>query len=120
MVAFGNGFLGKGENVLSKEEQLTYYRAQSIIARKVLTNLEKMQNQYSSAVFFSNVFDKIVAHYSKYRIQASDKMEKVFEDDREYLETVLEDLSRKSLHASRVKSLEYLAEKGIIKEPALD
>lgn len=120
MVAFGNGFLGKGENVLSKEEQLTYYRAQSIIARKVLTNLEKMQNQYSSAVFFSNVFDKIVAHYSKYRVQASDKMEKVFEDDREYLETVLEDLSRKSLHASRVKSLEYLAEKGIIKEPALD
>lgn len=120
MIAFVHGFWGKSENILSKEEQLTYYRAQSIIARKVLTNLEKMQNQYSSSVFFPSVFGKIIAHYSRYKTQAGDKMDKVFENNREYLEPVIEELSRKSVHASHRKSLEYLANKGIMKEAELE
>lgn len=116
MIAFTRQILNFDKKASPSEEQLMYYRAQSIIARKVLKVLTEMQTQYGQPVFFVEVFDTTTKVYARYQDQALVKMNRLIAENPETLSPLLLHLSERSLEASRQKSLEYLDEKGILKE----
>lgn len=115
MVMFFQKLQG-GTSELSDEEKVKYYRAQSIISRKVIKTLEKMQTQYGHPVFIEEIFSKIVHIYEQYRDQSKTKMEEIVREKSSHLHSLLEFLSHRSLEAAKHKSLSYLSEKGFIKE----
>lgn len=102
------------------EEKLQYYRAQSIISRKVVKTLKWMQHQYGKPVFIPEVHEKVVGLYEKYRVNSSTKADALLVAHAEELSGYLNDLSKKSLHASGNKALRFFKDRGIANESMLD
>lgn len=100
------------------EQSLQYYRAQMIIARKALKTLDEMQHLYGEPVFLPDVYDKIVAKYEKYRSGAAVKMDAILAEHSDELASYLASLAGRSLHASGVRAVDFLRDRGITDEEA--
>lgn len=108
--------LGDDVKQLGPEEKFSYYRAQSIIARKVLKTLNRMQTQYGEDVFLPEVFKKTLSVYFRYQEQALLKMNLVRDENNAQVEPLAEALVEKTLEASKAKSLSYLADHGLLQD----
>src|SRR5690606_1606932 len=93
-----------------------YYRAQAIIARKVIKVLRQMQTQYGSSTFYDDIFDKVIAIYDEHRMKAAVKADSLAAEHPEELADSITDLSIKSLHATGDKAIRFLSSKGMVDE----
>ncbi len=109
-------FDGRQRKKASPEEQLQYYRAQMIIARKVTKVLGDMQQEHSRPVFDPVVYEKVVSRYANYRGQCSDKVDELLESHGEELAAYLSNLAGRSLNASGSRALAFLNSRGILSE----
>jgi CPA1 family monovalent cation:H+ antiporter len=116
LVAFTQNAFSRNDTGTSLENNFQYYRAQSIIARKVLKVLKHMQTQYKEPVFFDEIFDKVVSTYDGHRAQAVDKADGLIEKYPNALEAEITELSAKALHATGDKAIRFLEAKGMIDE----
>lgn len=98
------------------EQQLQYYRAQMIMARKTIRILKEMQTTYKDPVFYETSFDRVMRRYEGYREAAAVKFEAISEENSEELSEYLGDLAARALNASGVRALSYLHTKGITSE----
>jgi len=107
-----------GKKIMGHEpaERLEYYRAQMIIARKALKTLDEMQTVYGKPVFMSEVYDKVVAEYSKYKDQSAEKLDTVLAAHTDELAPYLRTLAARSLRSSGHRAISYLQTRGITNE----
>lgn len=70
-------WFGKKSEEQELENSYLYYRAQSIIARKVQAELEALHAATADGVFDNDSFRQVIAHYSTYRTNAGEKMKAV-------------------------------------------
>ncbi|HXH04908.1 MAG TPA: sodium:proton antiporter [Candidatus Nitrosotenuis sp.] len=113
LVVFMQTALDRSPKETRLEERLQYYRAQSIISRKVVKTLSDMQKQYGSPIFIPEVFEKVVELYEKYKAQCALKMDDLLATHPEALMSYMNELSEKSLKVSGSKALTYFKERGI-------
>ncbi|MFZ1250077.1 MAG: sodium:proton antiporter [Candidatus Microsaccharimonas sp.] len=113
-----NAFSRKKETPL--EEQYQYYRAQSIIARKVTKVLTQMQTQYDIDVFIPKVYEDTLQIYENYRTTSQEKMTALAKKYPEELQGYIAELSHKSLHATGNKAFRFFLQKGIADESMLE
>jgi CPA1 family monovalent cation:H+ antiporter len=104
----------------SREESYLYYRAQSIIARKVVKTLSHMQTQYGSAVFLPAAYQTVVGVYETYQTEASTKLAGLEKNHAAELEAFRTELSRKALHATGDKALRFFKQKGMADDAQLE
>ena len=100
----------------SPTEQLQYYRAQMIIARKVTKILKDMQTEHEQPVFMPETFEKVVQKYDQYRTQCAGKVDTLLEKYNEELSPYLAMLASRALNASGVRALGFLNDRGILSE----
>ncbi|PLS81621.1 hypothetical protein CYG49_01645, partial [Candidatus Saccharibacteria bacterium] len=113
LVLFFQSVLDRTPRGKSLEERYQYYRAQSIISRKVVKTLSRMQEQYGEPVFDRTAYGKVLAIYSDYRLQSVEKMESLLRHNHDELKQYMAELSMKSLRSSGNKSLEFFLDRGI-------
>lgn len=113
-----NAFARKRET--SREESYQYYRAQSIIARKVVKTLSHMQTQYGHPVFMPEIYVVVIAVYESYLSDASAKLHALEAKHADELAPIQTELSQKALHATGDKALRFFKQKGIADENQLE
>lgn len=97
-------------------EQLEYYRAQMIIARKALKTLDEMQTVYSKSVFIPEAYSKVTARYMKYKEQSAAKLDRMLTSNSDKLAPYLRILAARSLRSSGNRAISYLQTRGIANE----
>jgi len=102
------------------EDKFQYYRAQSIIARKVVKTLTHMQTQYGEPVFDETAFKKVIDTYERHRQSSLDKTEQMITHHRDELSDFTSELSMKSLHSSGNKALNFFQKKGMADETMIE
>lgn len=98
------------------DKKLQYYRAQMIIARKAIKTLDEMQNKYDQPVFIPEVYDKVIEVYQTYKKQAAEKMDAVLAEHPKDLAVYIKELAERSLHASGMRAIGFLEDRGIVDE----
>ena len=116
LMTFMQTALDKKSKTLSAYENFQYYRAQTIISRKVVKTLTSMQEQYGAPVFINGAFEKVVELYATHKKQAQSKMDTLVQTSPDIFSQCVGDLSERSLESAGNKSLKYLQEKGIATE----
>jgi len=106
----------KKARTFTVQNSFEYYRAQSIIARKVVKTLRGMQKQYGTPVFIVSIFDKVLALYEAHREKANTKMDTLAVKHKKEINDHMMYLSYKALNASGNKAISYLENKGLINE----
>lgn len=97
-------------------EQLQYYRAQMIIARKALKTLDEMQTRYNRPVFMPVAYGKVVDKYSRYKELSAIKLDRVLASRSEDLAGYMRLLAERSLRSSGRRAISYLHTRGIANE----
>jgi len=95
-------------------ENYTYYRAQSIIARKVLKELETIETKGESLVFSSSALEKTYTAYRKFRDGSTLKMEAVAKQYPSLISKTNRQLAERGLFKVEETVLEDLYEKELI------
>lgn len=106
----------KKSKTLSPYENVQYYRAQTIISRKVVKTITLMQEQYGAPVFIPEVYEKIITLYTTHKTQAQAKMDGLVKSSPEEFSSCIDSLSIRALESAGKKSLKYLEEKGMVTE----
>lgn len=114
MVSVIQSVFDRKSRVFTFENSFEYYRAQTIIARKVVKTLLRMQEQYGAPVFLNSVFNKVLASYELHRDKANAKMEAIMTENKSRINAHIMYLSHKSLNASGNKAIAYLEGKGVL------
>jgi hypothetical protein len=106
-------FLGMKKNDVAT--RYMYYRAQSILARKVLKNLEELSRESEIEMFKGgSEMRKVLDLYVRFRENAGKKMEAVFESNRAALERMNETLAARGLFKTEEAALNDLFRKEMI------
>lgn len=101
------------------EEQLQYYRAQMIMARKAVQEIEEMQLRFDEQpVFLVSSYETVLERYRRYREQSALKMDQLVHDHSSELAPYLGMLASKSLSSSGAKALAQLYDKGLVTDSA--
>ena len=111
-----HGLFDRRNKQTEHSEQLQYYRAQMIVARKALKTLDEMQTKYDEPIFIAEVYEKVVAMYQTYKKQAAAKMDAVLAEHPDELAGYVKELAERSLHASGVRAVHFLSDRGIVNE----
>lgn len=118
IVNLAGGLYTKNKD-FSPFDKYQFYRAQSIISRKVIKTFSKIQEQYGKPVFDKDAYKKVVKLYESYRETNEQKMQKLFESNSELLEDYVSEMSKKALHSSGKKAFTFMSSKDIISEPII-
>jgi len=108
--------VGSSKKAAKLEEQLQYYRAQMILARKVTKVLGDMQHEHDKPVFLPDVYDKVVERYARYRTQSSLRVDDMLAKHTEEISGYLSKLAYRSVNAAGAHALDYLHGKGVVSE----
>ncbi len=106
----------KKARTFTVQNSFEYYRAQSIISRKVVKTIKGMQDQYGTPVFVVSIFDSVLAMYEGHREKANNKMDTLAIKYKKEINDHMMYLSHKALNASGNKAISYLEDKGLINE----
>ncbi len=99
---------------LAATEELAYYRAQMIMARKCVKTLNTMQNSSGQELFRTSSFDRVISKYEQYRQKAEEKVKKLCVKHGSVLGEEMRSLAQRSLNSSGKKALNYLEDRNII------
>lgn len=116
LVNFLHKLIDRKRGESSLEEQLQYYRAQMIMARKAVSAIKDMQEKYGEAVFIESAYDKVIDRYETYRKRCGKKVDALLSRDDEELAPYLSSLAQRSLKATGHKALDFLHRKGVTDE----
>lgn len=97
-------------------QKYQYYRAQSIISRKVIKIISQMQSQYSEKIFDENAYETVMNLYKDYQKSNENKKEIIYKENKNELSDYIFSLSLKSLEATGNKSFDFLSSKNIVDE----
>jgi CPA1 family monovalent cation:H+ antiporter len=107
---------GQSTGAETLQEKMEYYRAQMIMARKAVQTIEKMQTETGSPTFPTEIYDKVLGLYKRYKERSAYKMKVLVDENKFELSPYLHRLAERSLAASGVKALAYLHDHGLVDE----
>jgi CPA1 family monovalent cation:H+ antiporter len=116
MVLFVQATVAHRPRAMTAEERYQYYRAQSIISRKVAKTLNQMQNYCQKQVFDKQAYDKVIDLYNEFHRSNEEKIANMLSSGSDKLKEFVAELSMKSLRSSGNKALNFMIEKGIAVE----
>ena len=111
-ISFISNPLNPNRDKFNDEEQLEYYRAQTIISRKVIKNLTEIQSVQGQNIFKTEVFEKIIKIYSEYKVSAENKMLNLLQKNTQLQDTISK-FNNFALEQATLKSLDFLKSKGL-------
>jgi CPA1 family monovalent cation:H+ antiporter len=103
-------------NVSIPEQQLQYYRAQMIMARKTVKLLDVMQSEHEQPVFDEESYQTVRDIYEEFRVQNAKMMDAISSEHKKDLGGYLAGLAQRSIRASGGRALDFLEVKGIATE----
>lgn len=106
----------KAGNITTLHEQMEYYRAQMIMARKAVQTIEWMQLEHDTPTFLTNSYEEVGARYRRYKENSGKKMNALVEANEGELSPYLRKLAERSLAASGASALAYLHQNGLVDE----
>lgn len=104
----------KDRNLLNLRQQLEYYRAQTIISRKVVKNLSDLNSTFESQIYSEEILKTVIDIYETYRMQSNNKFMNIINNTNEEVLKHLNYLNSLAVQISSKKSLQFISEKGII------
>lgn len=96
------------------ENTYMYYRAQTIIARKVLKELITLQHDSAQSIFTASAMEHVTTLYTKFKTESEKKMLAVVNDNPGITLVVSERLARFSVHKIAETVLEEIQERELI------
>lgn len=96
------------------EEQFMYYRAQTIIARKVLKELDELTKTFDKRIFGEGALGLVIERYKQYRERSQQKMEHVSEENKEIIHALHERLAASSIYKIEETVLEELKKRDMV------
>ena len=108
-------FMGRLDNP-TPVEQLEYYRAQMIMARKAVQTIERMQQEFDQPVFLMDTYEEVMSIYRRYKKGSGAKADAVLTEYADELSDYMQNLAARSLAASGVRAINYLHENGLVDE----
>lgn len=98
------------------EEQLQFYRAQMIMARKAVVLMERMQEEFGQPIFMPAMYEQVSARYKGYHEQSKARLEQLMEEHPKELSAYRAQLAEHSLTFSGHRALTYLHDVGLVNE----
>ncbi len=98
----------------SVKDRFMYYRAQSIIARKVVKELSETKETYGEDVFDSASLTQVIALYEGFRTDSEEKMKRVQTEFPDIIHALLEELAECGVFKVEEVVLEDLKKKDMI------
>jgi CPA1 family monovalent cation:H+ antiporter len=120
LIRFVQVRLSRGDERSELEDQYQYYRAQSIIARKVLKTMTQMQTQYGQPVFEVSAYARTVAIYTTHHKTAAESANRLWEGNKEELAALSRTLAEKTLQTSGFKAINFMQDRGFADEAVSD
>lgn len=102
------------DEVATVEHAYMYYRAQTIISRKVLKELDAPPQTQAENIFTKDALQDVVNLYTRYREQSMRKMETVAHQHPDVARTLSERLAQEGVHKIGDNMLETLYERELI------
>lgn len=99
---------------LTVDEKLEYYRAQTVISRKVVKNLQEINIKNGEELFPKIALDNIVAIYKTYRDQSKQKLESIIFENKDESEKRITELDELTLISSKKKGDRFLEDRGFL------
>lgn len=96
------------------EDQYMYYRAQTIISRKVLKELTALEQSKAESIFSKQALEEVIALYERFRNGSYEKMNGVAEAEPTITATLSERLAKSGVHKIGDHVLESLFERELI------
>jgi len=90
------------------EDSYLYYRAQSILARKVLKEMKRLATEFDSPIFNADMIERLSQVYAKHQKEAIEKADDITEANVEVIEELNETLAARSIFRVENKILEQL------------
>lgn len=116
MARFARNLWFRGEDAdVQLKERYMYYRAQEIIARKVLKEFTAMKNRRDlHSVEYQRLIEKILAAYQAFRDDAHARVEELLADHASFLASIDEHFGRESLRKACEDGLSQLTRKNML------
>jgi hypothetical protein len=95
-------------------EEYLYYRAQSIIARKAVKELERMKSEFGAPAFPSHLIEKGLAMYNEFQKDASERRAAIGARFPEIALSLDKTLALRSVYRVEVAALEELAHRELL------
>lgn len=96
------------------EDEFMYYRAQTIISRKVLKTLGGVEHEYAHEIFTEAAFSDAIELYTQFKDQSEKKMNLAFEAHREVHTALLSTLALCGVHKIEETLLEDIYEQEFV------
>lgn len=96
------------------EDQFMYYRAQTIISRKVLKTLGKVEQQYATSIFTNEALNHVIELYTTFKEQSDKKMGSTLEANRAICKPLLDRLALCGVHKIEENILEEIYEQEFV------
>lgn len=96
------------------EDQFMYYRAQTIISRKVLKTLGKVEQRYASSIFTAEALMHVIELYTTFKGHSEKKMNDTLEANRTVCEPLLDRLALCGVHKIEENVLEDIYEQEFV------
>lgn len=96
------------------EDQFMYYRAQTIISRKVLKTLGKVERQYATSIFTNEALTHVIELYTTFKQQSDAKMNKTLDENKTICEPLLDRLALCGVHKIEENVLEEIYEQEFV------
>jgi CPA1 family monovalent cation:H+ antiporter len=112
LVKFVDKFWPKPDQAAVTKEQYSYYRAQTIIARKAMLVLHKLISE--SNLFNKNQAAEVLRIYENFRENSEKRMMQIASKYPDYVKSVDESLAKKGLFKTQELSLNEQKERGML------
>ena len=103
---------------LSESERIMnlymYYRAQVILSRKVLKELNNIDPKYARSIFTPEALEHVTSVYQNFKQQSDDKMRKLLAENNTILSPLSESLAQCGIHKIEENLLDELFERQLI------
>jgi CPA1 family monovalent cation:H+ antiporter len=108
-----NALFPKPKKVQIIGEQYMYYRAQSIIARKALIELENLIKGHGE-IFNKRISAEVLAMYEEFRLSSEKKMNTIAERNKTIIRDLNEKLAQRGIFKAQEEELDLLKEREMI------
>jgi len=96
------------------DDQYRYYRAQTIIARKVLKELSSIDHESAKHIFAPTALAHVTALYETFKQQSDEKMRAIANAHPDRYQALAETLAKKGIHKVEETLLENLYKRELL------
>jgi hypothetical protein len=114
MAAYVQKYLGQETVFTNIQNNYMYYRAQTIIARKVLKELESFSGNSHAGIFTTDAIAHTKTLYEEFRNQSQEKMQSIYINNKQIIDALSQKLAQQTVHKVAESVLIHVTENELI------